>query len=61
MAFITETWINKIEDLQLFTSQLKCFGYNIITENIMTRKGGLACICKDGLTVKNKTDKRAIF
>ena len=40
MAFVTETCINKKEELQLITSQLKCFGYNIITENRMTRKGG---------------------
>ena len=40
MAFLTETWINKKEDLQLITSQLKCFGYNIITESRITRKGG---------------------
>ena len=53
MVFIKETWINIKEDLQLITSQLKCFGYNIITENRMTRKGGgLACIYKDDLTVE---------
>ena len=39
VTFIIETWINKNEDLQLIASQLKCFGYNIITENRMTRKG----------------------
>ena len=50
-------------DLQLITSQLKCFAYNIITENRMTRKrGGIACIYKDGLTVeKVKAEKRASF
>ena len=40
MAFIIEIWINKKEDLKLITSQLKCFSYNIITENRMTRKRG---------------------
>ena len=60
MAFITGTWIKK-EDLQLITPQLKCFGYNIITENRMTRKGGgLACIYKDDLTVeKNKNRQKS--
>ena len=37
MAFITET-LTKKEDLQLITSQLKCSGYNIITENRMNNK-----------------------
>ena len=63
IAFITETWINKKEDLLLITSQQKHSGYNIITENRMTRKGGgIPCIYKDDLTVeKIKTDKRPIF
>ena len=54
MPFIIETWINKEEDLQLITSQLKCIGYNIITKkNIISRKGGeLACIYRDDLIVE---------
>ena len=54
MAFIIETWINKEEDLQLITSQLKCLGYNIITKKTrITRNGGeLACIYRDDCTVE---------
>ena len=54
MAFIIETWINKEEDLQLITSQLKCLGYNIITKkDRITRKAvELANIYRDDLTVE---------
>ena len=58
------TWISKNkEDLQPITSQLKCFSYNTIIENRMTRKGGgLACIYMDDLTVeKIKAYNRATF
>ena len=47
----------KKEDLQIITSQLKCFGYNITTENRMPRKGGLACIYKDDLTVERNKNR----
>ena len=52
MAFIMKTWITKKEELQLITSQLKFSGYNIITENKITRKEGLACICKEDFAVE---------
>ena len=38
MAFIIETWINKEEDMQLITSQLKCLGYNIIAKKQNNQK-----------------------
>ena len=37
--------------LWLITSQLKCFAYNIVKENRISRKGEeLACLYKDDLT-----------